>query len=272
MPSNPDTAFIGGEGLEGELRQVANRLAGILNGCFYDEQASGLDWPRLLDAIRLQVDEWASKNPDNPAHALATERLATLTTRPANLLVSIGRLVSQKATLFLAGEPVSALERIAEQVSDDGLVIILGSGQPEFEAGILEIARRCENVLFLHGYSETLADPLYELGDLFLMPSSFEPCGISQMLSMRAGVPCVVHGVGGLRDSVEDGFTGFIFNGDSLNEQAESFVASVAKALALRHTRKRLWLAMKQAAAAKRFEWRDAAKRTIEQLYEAGHR
>lgn len=52
------------------------------------------------------------------------------------------------------------------------------------------------NFLFLQGFSEELADCLYRGGDLFLMPSSFEPCGISQMQAMRGATPCIVHHVG----------------------------------------------------------------------------
>ena len=270
LPSDPATAFIGGEGLEGELQLATDRLTGVLNGCFYDQKASGLDWPQLLDAMRAQVDLWATRKPENRAHVLAKQRLSKLSERPATLLVSVGRLVSQKATLFLAGDGESALDRVAALAGDDGLVIILGSGEPEYEAGILEVTERRKNIVFLHGYSETLADPLYELGDVFLMPSSFEPCGISQMLAMRAGLPCVVHGVGGLRDTVEDGFTGFVFNGKSLENQADGFVGGVERALTLRTNRKRGWQAMKKAAAANRFEWRDSARQTVEQLYEVG--
>ena len=156
---------------------------------------------------------------------------------------------------------------MASLAGDSGLVIILGSGEPEYEDAVLAAARRNQNLLFLRGYSETIADPLYEVADLFLMPSSFEPCGISQMLAMRAALPCVVHGVGGLRDTVEDGFTGFVFNGNSLNDQADAFVAAVERALKLRAAKPRAWKAMRHAAAANRFEWRNSAERTISHLY-----
>jgi len=198
-PSDVATSFVGGEGLESLLVDAANdgRLIGILNGCYYDQPPTKLSWPALLAAMRKQVDTWLETDPLNPAHELAAKRLARQTdTRPENLLVSIGRLVSQKATLFAAmtRKRIPALEEIAIGLGDRGLLIVLGSGEPEFEQSVLEIAKRNENILFLLGYSESLADPLYEIGDLFLMPSSFEPCGISQMLAMRAGLPCVVHG------------------------------------------------------------------------------
>ncbi len=269
-PSDPTAAFIGGEGLEHDLRQIAaaGRLFGILNGCYYDSPQDTPDWDRLIDDMRAQVDAWLSDDPGSEAHRLAHERLATLDKRPDTLLVSIGRLVSQKATLMVTpiADTATTLEEIARQ-SPDALTVILGSGEARFESAVLDAARRCDNLVFLNGYSETIADPLYGTADLFLMPSSFEPCGISQMLSMRAGVPCVVHGVGGLADTVEDGFNGFVFRGNDTDEQASGFVAAVQRALHLRANHPRAWRAMQKAAADSRFEWRDAARQTIAMLY-----
>ena len=102
------------------------------------------------------------------------------------------------------------------------------------------------------------------------MPSSFEPCGISQMLALRAGQPCVVHGVGGLRDTVEDGVTGFVFEGDSVADQAQGFVDAVARALDCHRNDPDGWRLMREAAATQRFSWDLAARRTIAALYESG--
>ena len=55
------------------------------------------------------------------------------------------------------------------------------------------------------------------------MPSSYEPCGISQMLAMRRGQPCVAHAIGGLRDTIRDGETGFLFDGSMPDVQADAF-------------------------------------------------
>ncbi len=133
------------------------------------------------------------------------------------------------------------------------------------------MATRNDNILLLHGYSESLADPLYELGDLFLMPSSFEPCGISQMLAMRAGLPCVVHGIGGLRDTVDDEKTGFVFAGNDLQSQATAFVAATLRAISLRRDKPDTWQSICDRAKRLRFEWRDSAKMTITNLYEGGN-
>ena len=162
----------------------------------------------------------------------------------------------------------SALDHILENLGHGGVFILLGSGNAEYEDDIAALAGKYENFVFLRGYAEAFGDLMYHGGDLFLMPSSFEPCGISQMLAMRAGQPCVVHGVGGLHDTVESGATGFVFAGATRAEQAAAFVACVARALQLRHDHPDRWQKIKKQAAAQRFDWASAARHYIGQLYE----
>ena len=89
------------------------------------------------------------------------------------------------------------------------------------------------------------------------------------MLAMRAAQPCVVHGVGGLRDTVSNEETGFVFNGDDLRSQATGFVAATLSALALRRVRPKSWAWVRRRAKALRFEWSASAAATIHSLYEA---
>lgn len=273
-PSDPATGFIGGEGLETELgaARQQGRLVGILNGCFYNgPKGRRPGWQRTLNIAAGQVDAWISAAPDNPVHTLARERLASLPKRrPKHLLTSVGRLVRQKAALLFENLPDgrAALDAILDNVGSRGVLILLGSGEKQFEQQMLDVARRHSNLLFLCGYSESLADPLYRTGDLFLMPSSFEPCGISQMLAMRATQPCVVHGVGGLKDTVKNNQSGFVFNGSTPSEQATAFVDSVARALELKSTHNDAWQKICIRAASARFSWSKSAQQTIEHLYD----
>ena len=145
---------------------------------------------------------------------------------------------------------------------------MLGSGERDYEAQLARIAADHPNFVFLRGYAEELGGLLYHGGDLFLMPSSFEPCGISQMLAMRAGQPCVVHGGGGLHDTVESGVTGFVFAGATRGEQAAAFVDCVERALQLRHDHPNQWQKIKERAAAQRFDWVSSARQYIGQLYD----
>lgn len=271
-PSDPDNGFIGGEGLESILGEAAEggRLSGVINGCYYDVSARAMRWPDMLVVMREQVAEWQRKDSKLAAHETAARTLKLLAKKkPSTLLLSIGRLVSQKASLFVAPSKsgTAALQQIIDSLDDDALLIVLGSGEPEFESALAEMAARSNKLLYLQGYSERLADPLYALADLFLMPSSFEPCGISQMLAMRASLPCVVHSVGGLKDTVADGVTGFGFTGENLDEQAEAFVTTTLNAIALRKEKPGRFQRICDAAGAQRFEWSGSARQTVNKLY-----
>jgi len=273
-PSDPVHGFSGGEGLEADLRaaNATGRLSGILNGCMYPESSDEKPgWPRVLAGMRKEVAQWIAREPTlSSANYLADKQLAALpAVRPSVVLTSIGRLTGQKVRLFR--EPtrsgLSALEEILDSIGTNGLFVMVGSGDPEYERYMSAIATRHPRFVFLNGYSEPLAQLLYAEGDLFLMPSSFEPCGISQMFAMRAGQLCVVHGVGGLKDTVDDNVNGFVFGGDTPGAQAEAFVRRVRDALELRRTAIGRWRRMQQAAAGARFSWDDSAAKYGKLLY-----
>ena len=143
---------------------------------------------------------------------------------------------------------------------------MVGSGDEDYEHFFTTVMARCDNFLFLRGFSEALAGALYRAGDLFMMPSSFEPCGISQMLAMRAGTPCVVHHVGGLRDTVQHGVNGFAFTGNTAEEQAQHMLDVTRQACAT-VIRPAQWQSICRAAQASRFSWDVAVRRYIDELY-----
>ena len=99
------------------------------------------------------------------------------------------------------------------------------------------------------------------------MPSSFEPCGISQMLAMRAGTPPLVHKVGGLADTVQHMTTGFTFEGGNREEQAEDMLRVFQEALHLRSEKLPVWQGICTNAAAARFSWDVAVQEYETQLY-----
>ena len=274
-PSNPATGFIGGEGLEQDLVAAAEdgRLSGILNGCDYSAALGRRPgWQRLVITARDTLQTWSKKDPDATVHRLALQSLAALPKRrPLHVLTSVGRLVSQKMQLLLQplADSRTALEHILESLGPQGILFLLGSGDKAYEEQLYRIAAANPNLIFMRGYAEEFGNLMYHGGDLFLMPSSFEPCGISQMLAMRSGQPCVVHGVGGLHDTVESGVTGFVFAGSTPTDQATSFVETVGRALQLRHDHPNRWQTMRKQAAAQRFDWSSSAQQYIEQMYES---
>jgi starch synthase len=273
-PSDKENGFVGGEGLESLLLEAkgSNRLTGVLNGCFYtDLRGRRPGWQRVIGMLESQLRDWLDSAPEKEVHKLAMERVMAMPKRrPRHLLTSIGRLVAQKATLLLheGQSGKSALQRIADELGKNGVIILLGSGETRFEERVLDVARKTPNLIFVCGYSESLAEPLYHAGDLFLMPSSFEPCGISQMLAMRRGQPCIAHAIGGLRDTIRDQETGFLFDGSTPDVQADAFVSATLGALTVRTDDPMRWQDIRKAAAAERFDWASSAKQTIECLYD----
>ena len=272
-PSDAATGFIGGEGLQAEINNANDegRLTGILNGCDYSGPApTPLSWSELLDLCEKTVAAWSSKR-TTEIHDLAAARLKALPKqRPLHLITSVGRIAAQKMALFFhrTSSGRSALEDILLALDSDHVLLLLGSGEARYEQQIVALAKEYPNLIFFHGYSENLGEALYSSGDLFLMPSSFEPCGISQMVAMKNGQPCVVHAVGGLRDTVEHGVTGFVFGGETMLDKASNFVATTASALNMRASKPREWEAIRKQARSSRFEWSSTAEQYVEQLYE----
>ncbi|TFH73203.1 glycogen synthase [Gammaproteobacteria bacterium LSUCC0112] len=290
QPNDPQRAFVGGEGLEQDLQALAskNRLFGILNGCEYSDTpvdtqhrylAVNAQRNRLFSLIDKSLKQWAGQHLTVPASFFhAACRLADWQRKrkPAPVcLVSIGRLTEQKVSLLYQPVPVhlrhhnvseSALSHLLSTL-DDGILILIGTGDRVMEEFCTRMMMEHHNFLYLQGFSEELADLLYGVGDIFLMPSSFEPCGISQMLAMRAGVPCVVHRVGGLKDTVMHGVNGFTFGGNSQDAQVSEMLGCVAAAADMARSNNETWHAIRKNAASARFLWDDVLQDYVNKLY-----
>jgi starch synthase len=160
------------------------------------------------------------------------------------LFTMIGRLMSQKGVDIL----IPTLEKLLA-TDKKFQVLILGSGAKELEQALIRLARKKENegrICVLRGYDPVLANRIYAAGDFFLVPSRYEPCGLTDYIAQLAGSLPIVHHVGGLV-KVEDGVTGFAFTDYS----AEALTAAMLRALRIfRETPKRIQ--DMQAAAVKR--------------------
>ena len=272
--------FYGGEGLESDLIQAARdgRLAGILNGCDYPAESAvkRRQFPEMLDLFRNTALRWIGAWDTVPtsqfmAYARSFE-LGRRFSKPSIMLTSVSRIVDQKVLLLResGSDGKSGLQGIIEALGKNGCYLLLGNGDRGYEKFLTEMSARFDNFLFINGFSEQCADALYTGGNLFLMPSSFEPCGLSQMLAMRSGQPCLVHEVGGLKDTVQAGRNGFAFKGDSLKSQVDNLVETTSKAVALKMNQPAKWRQICEAAAAVRYRWADSAAQYIEKLYRAG--
>lgn len=273
-PSDPEKNVIGGENLEKDLRHASesNRLVGILNGCDYSEvNTKPVGKGRLCQTIENSLTTWVGSRTTIPsAHFHALRRVAVWYRKrrlESFIVTSVGRLTDQKCRLLYErlGDN-TVMEQLLEKM-DDGFFIMLGSGEPRYEQFFTRLMVEHENFLFLQGYSDELSSALYSFGDMFLMPSSFEPCGISQMLAMRAGTPCLVHAVGGLADTVQDGINGYTFRGENLEQQSANLIKKFSDAMKLKRHKPPLWLALCQAASATRFTWDDTATALLNEVY-----
>lgn len=274
-PSRPPQ-FFGGEGLDRDLQHAMaqGRLHGILNGCEYpDVRTQKKNTRDLLSALKAETARWISRRSAlSFADSIAFSRLektSTIRGKPSFIATAISRVVDQKMLLLKAPgtDGRSGLEKILDEIGPKGLFILLGTGDRETEIFLTETAALHSNFLFLNSYSNRSAENLYASGHLFLMPSSFEPCGIGQMIAMREGQPCLVHRTGGLRDTVRPGINGFGFEGATLCEQVDAMAAELRRALQLRASEPEKWQAVCNAAAAARFPWAESARQYIEKLY-----
>lgn len=272
-PTNEKLGFYGGEGLDRDLRAAAaeDRLVGVLNGCDYADTPKKIpSWKRMLAVAEQAVTAWSLAEAAD-VHTLALSRIAKWKSQPSPtcVLTSVGRATDQKLRILREGltPQTSSLAQILTQLPPDAKLIMTGSGDAAYETFLFETAKAHDNFLFLRGYSEALGTILYAGGDLFLMPSSFEPCGISQLLAMRAGQPVVAHAVGGLRDTIIDNETGFLFNGANPRAQSLELVGTVAYAMELFYMNPSRYRLIREAASKVRFEWSKIAKQYRQSIY-----
>jgi len=276
-PDKPEVGVgTGGCGLEKLLADAnaENRLSGILNGCHYDATdesgSTRIGWQSLNTMLSTALmSSETNAVIRHPGRALKIlEQIPD--SGPAPIVTSVGRLTDQKVGLLM--EPVAedtlAIDAVLDGLGTEGLLIMLGSGDPETEQLLTEVAERHDNFLLLLGFSEPIADAMYRSGDLFLMPSTFEPCGISQMLAMRAGQPCLVNSVGGLKDTIKPGVNGFAFTADTRAAQAQALV-TCARSCFSRYSSDSYpnWKRFSISASQARFLWRDTVNEYLRRLY-----
>ncbi|HEX2134415.1 MAG TPA: glycogen synthase GlgA [Microvirga sp.] len=233
-----------GCGLDGLLRTCADqgRLTGILNGI--DESWDPGSDPHL--AAPFEASDLAGKR-TNAAQVRAEFGLGV---SRGPLFAIVSRLVHQKG-IDLAIEAAEAI------VGRGGQIAVTGQGESHFESALQELAARHPRSVGVRiGFDETEARRIYAGSDFLLMPSRFEPCGLSQMYAQRFGSLPVAHRTGGLADTIEDGVTGFLFSDLSVT----GLVGGIARAFESFGSRTRL-NAMRRAAMGRTFGWQRSALR-----------
>lgn len=247
-----------GEGLDGLLNARSNVLSGIVNGIDYDEFNPETDmWlPAHYDA------ETAAKEKVKNKTALQQE--LGLTVDPDVMLIGIvSRLTDQKGFDLIA--------HVMDEMCGDAVqFVILGTGEAKYENMFRHFAWKYQGKVSANiCYAEELSHKVYGSCDAFLMPSLFEPCGLSQLMSLRYGTIPIVRATGGLADTVEpynefeQTGTGFSFN----NYNAHEMMGVVRYAEHVFYDQKEEWNALVKRAMEQDFSWRASAEK-YQQLYD----
>ena len=258
--ANEITTQEGGEGLHGLMNARKNVLYGILNGIDYDE-------------FNPQTDPYIESNfssksvlSGKKANKAALQKELGLPVRESAFVIGIvSRLTEQKGfdlVSYIMDDLVSQL---------DVQIVILGTGESKFENVFHHFhSQYPDKVSAYIGYSEEKAHKIYASADAFLMPSLFEPCGLSQMMSMRYGTIPIVREPGGLKDTVqayneyENTGTGFSF----CNFNADDMKYVVEYAYHVFRDKRKAWEDMMQRAMAQDFSWNKSAGE-YEKLYDS---
>lgn len=249
-----------GEKLDKLLWARSNCFCGILNGIDYREYDPAHDNQiyQTFDAKTFRKLKRKNKS--------ALQKDLGLEENPKTLLIGIvSRMTDQKG--------FDLIERVLGEIlfHDAVQFAVLGTGDSHYEKMFRGFAAQYPGKLSANiCYSEALSHRIYAGCDAFLMPSLFEPCGLSQLMALRYGTLPIVRETGGLKDTIEpynefaNTGTGFSF----ANYNAHEMMATVRYAEQIFYDQKRRWNQMVERAMKKDFSWETSAKK-YEQLYDS---
>ena len=243
-----------GEGMDYTLRGQRDKIEGILNGIDYE-----VFNPKTDKNLKKNYDVKSLKNKEENKKAILKEfGLEYNPQRP--LIALISRLVDQKG--------IDLIRQVENDLKNmDADFIFLGSGDKEYENLFIWLSNNTKNIRTYVGYRGDLANLIYAGSDFFLMPSKFEPCGLSQLIAMRYGSLPIVRVTGGLDNTIVgyplDNSTGFKFWG--YNGWAMKGAIECAMEV---YKDKFTFDAMRKSAMNADFSWNKSAKKYLE-LYKS---
>lgn len=244
-----------GFGLHDLLLSRKNKLTGILNGIDYTIWNSSKDkhLPHPFSTIRME-GKAKLKQEICEAYGLQTDSSIPL-------VVMITRLAEQKGFVQLLDHGV--LEQLLQKPLQ---CIVLGTGEKRYEQKLTALGEKYANFTPLITFDNGLSHRLEAAADFFLMPSVYEPCGLNQLFSLRYGAVPIVHGVGGLKDTVVDisdkqQGTGIVLS--SLEDTV--MYEGVERALSLWQDHK-IYQSVQLRGMKKRFDW-NASTKKYEKVY-----
>ncbi len=240
-----------GCGLDGLLRARSSVVSGILNGVDYEV------WNPARDGVLRHPYDWGSIA-DKVKAKVELQRRIGLQERPDAMVFGVVSRLTEQKGLHL----VEALTD--ELVSMGGQLAVLGAGDVPLEQAFRRAAARHPGGIAVDiGYDESLAHAIMGGADVIMVPSRFEPCGLTQLYGLRYGALPLVHRVGGLADTVVDATahnleaglaTGFVFD----DYTTQGLRSAVHRALRL-YAQPVVWAAVQQRAMRQRFDWGEAA-------------
>ena len=229
-----------GCGLNGLLTERMNegRLTGIING---------------IDDSWAPPIEGHHRNSDTTFKRKGADEIRSsfgLSASNGPIFAIVSRLVHQKGIDL----SIDAAETI---VANGGQLVVTGRGEAKIEEQVSKLEKRYPGRVGVKiGFDDKDARAMFTGSDFLLMPSRFEPCGLSQMYAQKLGALPIAHSTGGLVDTIEDGRSGFLFS----NLSSEGLVQAVNRALHAFSSKPAL-RRMRKHAMAKKFGWSNSAKR-----------
>lgn len=249
---------LGGEQLDGLLSARSNSLFGIINGIDVEEYNPSKD--------KYIFENYDQRNVVNKkkANKKALQEQLGLDIDPEKAMIGIvSRLVDQKGFDIIA-------ESMGELTSMDVQLVVLGTGDSKYEELFRQNAwyhprKVSANITF----SNEMAHKIYASSDIFLMPSMFEPCGLSQMISMAYGTIPIVRETGGLKDSVKpyNQYTGE-GNGFSFYPYSSHDMMYTLKNALRLYADKSIWTPLIKSAMKTDFSWKASAKK-YDEMYKS---
>ncbi len=247
-----------GEGLDGLMRARANDLRGIVNGIDYDDFNPETDTfiAQNYNARNFRKEKIKNK------HALQ-EELGLARDDKKFMIGIVSRLTDQKG--------LDLIQCVMDEIcTEDVQLVVLGTGDAKYENMFRHYDWKYhDRVSAQIYYSEPLSHKIYAACDAFLMPSLFEPCGLSQLMALRYGTVPIVRETGGLKDTVwpyneyEGTGTGFSFT----NYNAHEMLNIIRYAKYIYYDKKREWNKIIDRGMAVDFSWNTSANK-YQELYD----
>lgn len=243
-----------GFGLDGFLRYHREKLHGILNGI-----DTMLFNPTIDPALPAPYSSYSLESKGLNKIAFYKERGLENSENP--LFIFIGRFTKQKGLDVI----IDGLPLLLEMPLN---IAILGEGESSMADSLMALSHKYSNLSILFGYDESISHRKYAAADFLLMPSSFEPCGLNQLISLRYGTLPIVHRVGGLYDSVadiEDGDDSICGKGIALKSlDRNGLIEAVQRALSLYHNQSSQFINIKRENMSCDVSFKKSAERYME--------